>query len=168
MNIDIPTEEDWFSWPANAVRPMDLDENYARRRFLGKSFEEALRLFRETAVLGCSEDVSCMPPVPFRYYMLVYNAHVLSEGERERTDYDDASDGASSFLELIEDKLEVDAKTIAPIMNDLMPTVEFVGMNQEKYDADIDIYGDFLVKARRIKALWNAHLNNPLNAIWRR
>ena len=168
MNMGIPTKEDWFDWPANADRPLGLDENYARRQFLGKSFEEALRLFRETDVLSRSEDVSYMPPVPFRYYMLAYNAHVLAEGERERTGMDNASDGASSFLILIEHKLEVDVETIAPIMSDLMPTIEFVGMNQEKYDADIDIYGDFRVVMRRIKELWNAQPNNPVDAIRRR
>ena len=166
MSINIPTEEDWFNWPENADRPLDLDENYARRRFMGKTFEEALQLFRETNVLCCSEDVSYMPPIPFRYYMLVYNSHVLSHGNGENGDYDNyASDSASSFLNLIEHKLEVDAETIAQIMSDLMPTVELVGTNQEKYSADIDIYGDFSAKLRRIKDLWNAQPSNPANAV---
>jgi len=59
--MNIPNEEDWLNWPAGADHPLDLDEDYARRRFAGKSFEEALELFKTTNVISCWEDVSSMP-----------------------------------------------------------------------------------------------------------
>ena len=55
--MNIPNEEDWLNWPAGADRPLDLDEDYARRRFAGKSLEEALELFKTTNVISCWEDV---------------------------------------------------------------------------------------------------------------
>ena len=152
--MNIPTEEDWLNWPAGVERPMDLDEEYARRRFAGKSFEEALQLFQTTNVLSCCEDVSYMPPVPFRYYMLVFKAHVLAEGESK--DKWTAPDAASSFLNLVKQKLKTEIDSIAPIMKDLLPAIEFVAMNQERYDADRDIYGDFREQLARIKSLWGA------------
>jgi hypothetical protein len=80
--MDIPTERDWLDWPADAQRPLALDEAYAREQFGGKSFEQALEMFRSRTVLMCSEDVSYMPPVPFRYYMLVFKSYVLELGKK--------------------------------------------------------------------------------------
>ena len=151
--MNIPNEEDWLNWPAGADRPLDLDEEFARRRFAGKSFEEALELFKTTNVISCWEDVSSMPPVPFRYYMLVFKAYVLAVVE---TDKSSAPDAARSFLDLVEQKLKTEIDWIAPIMNDLLPAIEFVAMNQEKYEADRDINGDFRDQLARIKSFWRA------------
>ena len=154
--MDIPTEKDWLDWPEDAQRPLDLDEEYARQQFEGKSFEEALQLFRSQDVLMRSEDVSYMPPVPFRYYIRVLKAYVLELGEREikeRDLLDDPSSAASSFLNLVERKLRPEINFIAPIMDDLLPAVEFIAMNQDKYFATPDIYGDFRDQLARIKAL---------------
>ncbi len=152
--MDIPTERDWLDWPADAHRPLDLDEAYARRKFSGKSFEEALELFRSSDVLMRSEDLSYMPPVPFRYYMLVFKAHVMAKADGEQRD--DASDAAGTFLNLVERKLQAEIGFIAPIMEDLLPAIEFIAMNQDKYDAPRDIYGDFRDQFTRIKTLWRA------------
>ncbi len=65
-----------------------------------------------------------------------------------------APDAARSFLDLVEEKLKTEFDWIAPIMNDLLPAIEFVGMNQEKYGADRDINGDFRDQLARIKSLW--------------
>jgi len=154
--MNIPNEEDWLNWPAGADRPLDLDEDYARRRFAGKSFEEALELFETTNVLSCCEDVSYMPPVPFRYYMLVFKAYVLAVVEKVGSDKWSSPDAASCFLNLVERKLKTEFDWIAPIMKDLLPAVEFVATNQEKYEADSDIYGDFREQLTRIKSLWGA------------
>jgi hypothetical protein len=132
--MNIPTEKDWLDWPEDAPRPLDLDEAYARQQFAGKSFEEALELFRSRHVLMCSEDVSDMPPVPFRYYLLVFKAYVLELGKREveeRDLLDDPWAAASSFLNLIETKLRSEINFIAPIMDDLLPAVEFIAMNRK-------------------------------------
>jgi hypothetical protein len=65
---------------------------------------------------------------------------------------------ASSFLTLIERKLRSEINVIAPIMGDLLPAAEFVAMNQGRYFANTDIYGDFREQFARIKMLWGAHM----------
>lgn len=155
--MDIPTEKDRLEWPDDAQRGLDLDEAYAREQFAGKSFEDALAMFRERDVLMCSEDISYMPPVPFRYYMIVFKEYVLELGKRdveERDLVDDPWGAASSFLQLIERKLRSEINVIAPIMGDLLPAAEFVAMNQGRYFATTDIYGDFREQFARIKTLW--------------
>src|SRR6476469_5566864 len=81
--MDIPTEKDWLDWAEDAQRSYELDEADAREQFAGKSFAEALEIFRTQGALMRSEDLSYMPPVPFRYYMLVFKAYVLELGKRE-------------------------------------------------------------------------------------
>jgi len=153
--MDIPTNADWDNWPPGVERPLDLDEEDARREFAGKSFEEALRLFAMGPVLMRSEDVGYMPPVPFRYYMLVFKAHVLASVDTAAADhYSDASDAASSFLHLVEHRLASDPDSIAPIMAELIPAIEFIAANQDRYDASRDIYGDFGEQVARIKHRW--------------
>ena len=95
---------------------------------------------------------SYMPPVPFRYYMLAFKTWVLLALERAHVT--DASDAASSFLRLIESRLEQDRASIEPIMPQLLPAVDFVEMNQERYGAGRDIYGDFRQVAERIRTRW--------------
>ena len=56
----------------------------------------------------------------------------------------------------MEQKLKTEIDWIAPIMNDLLPAIEFVAMNQEKYEADRDINGDFRDQLARIKSFWRA------------
>jgi hypothetical protein len=155
--MDIPTEKEWLDWPEDGQRPDELDEAYAREQFAGKSFEEALAMFHSREVLMCSEDISYMPPIPFRYYILVFKAYVLELGKREieeRDVPDNPWGAASSFLILVETKLRAEINFIAPIMDDLLPAVEFVAMNQDKYFATRDIYGDFRDQLTRIKKLW--------------
>lgn len=155
--MDIPTEKDWLDWPEDVQRPYELDEAYAREQFASKSFEEALEMFRTHDVLMRSEDVGYMPPVPFRYYVLVFKACVMELGKREieeRDLPDDPWSAASSFLILVETKLRSELNYIAPIMDDLLPAVEFIAMNQDKYFANRDIYGDFRDRLTRIKKLW--------------
>ena len=151
---EIPTEADWDDWPPEPPRWIGLDEEYARRQFFGKSFEEAVGMFRNSNVLERSEDLSNMPPVPFRYYLLAYVAHMQAGAP---TSVDEClSDAASSFLRLIERKLEVERAWIEPIMEAIMPTAELVAKNQARYDASIEIYGDFLERLAHIKELRGA------------
>ena len=67
---------------------------------------------------------------------------------------DDPWSAASSFLDLVETKLRSEINFIAPIMDDLLPAVELIAMNQDKYFADRDIYGDFRDRFTRIQKLW--------------
>jgi hypothetical protein len=88
----------------------------------------------------------------------------------EMQDFDDltASDAASCFLGLVEEKLESHPRNIMPIMPDLLPAVEHVARNQSAYYAEEHIYGNFLEKLEHIKALHEAQggpdYSNQLNA----
>lgn len=66
----------------------------------------------------------------------------------------DDSDAASCFLNLVARKLEEHPRYIVPIMEQLLPAIEFVASHQTEYDADEGIYGNFLEKLDRIRALY--------------
>ncbi len=153
-----------MDWPPDAVRRDDLDEEYARRTFMGKSFDEAVEMFSEN-VLMRSEDVSYMPPIPFRFYMLAFKTHVSTAVQRAY-DYDpsdaassllalDASTAADTFLRLINRTLESEPDWIVPIMPELLPAVHLLEMNQERYGASQSTYGDFHEVGERIRMLWD-------------
>jgi hypothetical protein len=100
--------------------------------------------------------------------MLVFKAYVLELGNREieeRDLVDDPWSAASSFLNLVERKVRCEINFIAPIMEDLLPTVEFIAMNQRKYFATQDIYGDFRDQLMRIKKLWGIWQTVPVDGI---
>jgi hypothetical protein len=43
------------------------------------------------------------------------------------------------------------------IIDELLPTILYVVENQEQFDADIDIYGDFTEVLKKIEVLLNAN-----------
>lgn len=131
--LQIPTEEDWDDYKS------DLDQKYAYKMFFGKNLTAARLLF-EGAVIGRTEELRFMPAIPFRYYIFAYCQYLTSTAVLGRWD---ASDAASCFLRLVESKLSDEFDAISPIMNELMPTIEYVAKNQALFDADVDIYGDF-------------------------
>ena len=141
----MPAEQDWGNWE------MDLDQAYAHKIFAGKTLEETMDLFEENVIERAS-DLRFMPPVPFRYYMLAFRNYVLSERVFV-VDYE-ASDAASCFLDLILEKVEKEAETIRPIMDELIPAAEYVAANQTKFGASVEIYGSFPEKLVRLRALY--------------
>src|SRR5437016_2989989 len=86
----VPTEADWGDYQA------DLDRNWAHDQFAGRTNQEMLRYFYQN-VIAASEDLSWMPEVPFRYYMLGFRDFVMGRefAELER------SDAPSCFLRLV-------------------------------------------------------------------
>jgi len=144
----IPTEADWGQLEAG-----DLDARYARRMFAGKSFQDAVPMFRAN-VLERAEDLHYMPPVPFRFYMLAFKEYVLSDAVLE--DELAAASAADSFLSLVESRLREHPGSISPIIDELMPAVTFVAQNQDRYGATLEIYGDFRDRMERINELRGA------------
>ncbi len=153
----IPTEEDW-KWPENQCPYDQMDEAWAHDRFAGKSIEQVEGYFFDS-VLSASEAISYMPKIPFQFYIFAYTRYLLDKrtlGE----DYsfnNGASDGASSFLELIKEKLVWLPTHIMPIMPELLLVVEFIAANQALYRADEDIYGSFRQLEEQIKTLYAKH-----------
>ncbi len=141
--LRVPTEADWGTPDAD-----DLDASYAHGVFFGKTTEEARLLFGKNA-LERAEDLQFMPAVPFQYYVFAFRDFVLSD--EARVDDCDAADAASSFLRLLEWRLETDPGSVMPVLDDLLPAVDVVARDQGRYGADIEIYGDFAAQAERIR-----------------
>jgi hypothetical protein len=129
----------------------DLDQEWAHRKFAGKSNDEMQQYFREIPIEAAS-DLRFMPEIPFRYYMLGFRDCVMS-GEFEPC-HD--SDGASCFLHLVVEKLEFQPRHIVPIMPELLSAVEYVAHNQAAFDAEESIYGSFPEILEQIQALYSA------------
>jgi hypothetical protein len=64
-----------------------------------------------------------------------------------------ASDSASCFLELVEEKLNKQPHYILPIMSELMKAVRFAAQNQQRYEVEEKIYGNFQAALGRIESL---------------
>lgn len=135
-----PTKADWGSASGEFG---DMDVEYAFDKFAGKPYEEAMRLFETTDLLSRVENLSFMPAVPFRYYILVYRDYVVSRRPFELNFGFDAPTAASTFLGLILEKLERQPEDIRPVLKELLPAAQDVSRRQAEYDADEDIYGRF-------------------------
>lgn len=146
--MGVPTEKDWGDYHS------DLDQEYAHRVFGGRTNEEMQPHFRAN-VIERAGDLRFMPEIPFRYYVIGFRDFVMA-GHFEY----EGADAASCFLRLVLKKLEQEPEYIAPIMPELLETVEHVARNQSAFDADIDIYGDFLDLAAQICALNAARLGS--------
>ena len=140
-DVGIPTEADWGQYAT------DLDQESAHQIFAGKSIQDVLPLFRAN-VLERASELSFMPSVPFRYYVLAFKEYVLSGVALE--DECDAADAANSFLNLVDSRLHDDPQSIAPVIGELLPAVGFVAMHQETYHAPVSIYGTFTSRLGRI------------------
>jgi hypothetical protein len=141
----LPTERDWGDYKS------DLDQNHAHSVFAGRTNEEVQPLFRRNPI-GMTDELRWMPDVPFRYYILGFRDFITAK----QFDFLNASDAASCFLGLVLEKLERNPRVIVPVMPHLLPTVEYVARNQTAFDADEEIYGNFLEKLSRIQTLYAA------------
>ena len=140
MSSQIPTEIDWGNWKD------DIDQKFSHGIYFGHSNEEMQERFL-SAPVEAAEELAFMPAIPFQYYIIGFRDSVLSL----KQDPFVIADAASCFLRLILNKLINDRNIIIPIMDSLIDAVDFVAENQEKYDADIDIYGDFKELENQIK-----------------
>jgi hypothetical protein len=146
MRLPVPTQTDWGDYSA------DLDQKWAHDHFSGRTNDEMRPYFRGHPIEGAS-DLRFMPEIPFRYYMLGYRDYVRS-GD---LDVLDAPDAASCFLELVDQKLTERPHYIIPIMDELLPAIEYVAQNQAAFGADEQIYGNFIERFARIRALYEAN-----------
>ena len=138
----IPREEDWGDYWK------DIDMKGAHASYFGKSNQQMQHEFYKNGNYLISE-LRFMPPKPFLYYMLGFRDFILADNFPPH----EASDFSSYFLWLVDYLLEHEPQMITPIIDDLMPALEHVAKNQEKYDAPVDIYGSYLNKLSHIKGL---------------
>jgi hypothetical protein len=140
---EIPKESDWGNWEA------DVDQKSAYELYFGHSNAEMKQRYFDAPIEVASE-LQFMPIAPFRYHMLGFSKAVIcNEGYDEMT----ISTAPYSFLKLIIYKLKNNKSDIEPIMNAIWPSIKYVVDNQKKYDADIDIYGDFSDLLKEIEEL---------------
>jgi hypothetical protein len=142
MKTTVPTEEDWGDYQS------DLDQEWAYKLFAGHTNEEMQPHYRAN-VIERTAVLRSMPEKPFRYYMIGFRDFLMAAD----FEHPEASDAASCFLNLVLQKLEQYPRCISPIMPDLIATVDYIAQNQSAFDADKDIYGDFLELSARIHAL---------------
>lgn len=128
----IPTEKDWVGYEE------DLDARYAYKIFFGKTNEEMQPAFKNN-VIERVDEIRFMPRDVFQYYIFGLRDYVM----RRDFGFYDSSDAASCFISLVLEKLRKDPESIQPVVSELLPDLEFVAQNQELYEADEDIYGDF-------------------------
>ena len=146
----VPTEEDWGNWSSG-----DLDVAYAHKIFAGKTNLEVQPDFYR-CVIERTDELRWMPKVPFQYYILGFRDFVISG---KFASYD-SSDAASCFLGLIEEKLQTQPDYVVPVMQELIPAVEYVAEHQEQYAADAGIYGNFMEKRKSIESLYRTYMLN--------
>jgi hypothetical protein len=143
--MGVPTEEEWGPYRD------DLDQRSAHDLFAGRTNEEMQPYFRRN-VIERADELRWMPAIPFGYYMLGFRDFVIADDFAPL----DASDAASCFLGLVEEKLQKQPSYILPIMSELMPALRFVAQNQARFDASKNIYGSFPETLKRIEALYAA------------
>jgi len=136
--MTIPNKQDWV-----INRESSLDEENAKKTFYGLSLSEAEVKFEENA-LNYQEDLMWMPIAPFQFYIKAYVNYLKS-----KTSAEDA-DAASCFLNLIDFKLDYEKSHLKPILETIRETVEYIGENQKKFDAEVEIYGNFKSKSKKI------------------
>ncbi|HET9364987.1 MAG TPA: hypothetical protein VFP71_08290, partial [Candidatus Angelobacter sp.] len=139
------TEADWENYKD------DLDTKYSHRVFSGRTNEEMQPRFFNNPI-QTTDELRWMPRAPFQYYMIGFRDFIQAEVFGPLW----AASAASCFLGLVIEKLERHPNHIVPIMPDLLPTIEYVANNQEKFEAEKSIFGDFREKFNRIRELYAA------------
>jgi hypothetical protein len=142
MNTDIPSTDDWGDYES------DVDIKSAHRIFFGKTNQEVQEDFYR-CVIERADELKFLPLIPFKYYMVGFKYFI----EAGNFMMFEAADAASCFMKLVESKLQTQPEYIMPIINQLLPTVEYVGLNQDKFEASPDIYGCFSDNLIRINGL---------------
>jgi hypothetical protein len=121
---------------------------YAHKIFFGKSNQDVQADFYRSVIERTSE-LEIMPRPVFQYYILGFRDFMVAAHFQEYSD----SDAASCFLNIVERKLTKKAGDIMPVIDDLLPTIEYVAHNQDTFNAYIDIFGDFEEQLSRIKLM---------------
>lgn len=122
-----------------------LDEQWAVRHFLGKSQEEAEKLFCEN-FLYYQENLLWMGPVAFAYYLIPAMNYLKSE------DSSGNADAVSCFCRLIEFKLEWEKTTLLPVISEICQTIAIVTSEFNRFECVHEIYGDVKQKLLQLKA----------------
>ena len=131
----IPRKTEWEGYEE------DLDVKYAHKLFFGKSVPEVIQHFTVSGrCIERADELLFMPRKAFQYYIFAFAEYLKSDESTGE------SDAASPFLNLLLNREEKDPDSVMEIYDDLFPVIDFVVSNQERFDADPEIYGNFREK----------------------
>jgi hypothetical protein len=128
----------------------DFEVRHLHRIFYGKSIEEVQSYFKGGRSIERADELLFSPRQVFQFYVQAFALFLQSEqaiGD---------SDSASSFLSLLEARKKRDPGSVKSIFHLLKDSINFVAANQARFDAPVEIYGDFEEKTRRICKLCEA------------
>jgi hypothetical protein len=145
--MKIPDDSDWGAWKA------DADQSDAHAVFFGKSVEDVEQEFA-THPIERADNLRFMPPVPFQYYIHAFTKFLLSPASKGH------SDAASSYLRLLDDKLNNDPAAVMTVMSSLLPSVDSIAERQAFYEAPEHIYGNFPKKRDQLHRAYTMRLSD--------
>ncbi|UPU35896.1 hypothetical protein M1B72_21040 [Geomonas paludis] len=131
----IPGPKEWEGYKE------DLDVQYAHKLFFGKSVPEVIKHFTVSGrCIERADELLFMPRKAFQYYVFAFAEYLRSE---ESTGEPDA---ASPFINLLLKREKKDPGSVMEIYDDLFPAIDLVASNQERFQANPEIYGNFREK----------------------
>jgi hypothetical protein len=140
----VPGREEWAGYEG------DLDAKYAFGLLFGKATHEVLELFADGRGIERASELQFMPRKAFQYYVFAFAEYLASPAARGD------SDAASPFLRLLLERERLDPGSVAEILAELAPTIDFVAANQAHFGADTRIYGSFPELADAIRKVVGA------------
>jgi hypothetical protein len=137
----VPGPAEWAGYET------DLDVRDAHRMLFGKTVQDAAteHNFGGGRAISRMDELLFMPTRAFQYYVFAFAEYLMTGAAKGDPD------AASPFLSLLEAREKRDPGSVAQIYEKLAPFVEYVGANQEHFDADQDIYGNFRERADGIR-----------------
>lgn len=139
----VPIESDW----GNFKDDFDIEDAYLK--FSGKSNEYIQKELKNNA-LELMELYRFIPEVPFSYYF-VGLVNFINSGNFSDVD---AADITSYFIDVVEYILKTEPDKILPLVDIVMNSIEHIALNQKKYHAQVDVYGDYMIKYLNIRDLF--------------
>jgi len=142
----IPGKTEWAGYET------DLDVRDAHRMLFGKTVQEVATAttFGGGRAISRMDELLFIPRGAFQYYVFAFAEYLMTEDARGDPD------AASPFLSLLETREKRDPGSVAQIYKNLAPFVEYVSANQEHFDADESIYGNFRERANAIRGACEA------------
>ena len=136
---NIPSREDWGDLTG------DFDKSDAFDRFYGKSNREMQIAFSRDPTMR-AQDIRFMPRFPFIYYMQGFIDFVLNG-----TYGNDAPDIANCLLDVVAERMEANSSEVNAIFTPLSKVLDFIVINDKKFNTYPEIYGNLAEKACSIK-----------------
>jgi len=139
----IPGKNEWEGYEE------DLDVKYAHKLFFGKSVPEVIQHFTVSGrCIERADELLFMPRKAFQYYVFAFAEYLKSDESAGE------SDAASPFLNLLMNREEKDPGSVMEIYDGLFHVIDFVASNQERFEADPEIYGIFLKKGEALAQMF--------------